>query len=440
MGAVRLQWAMRHDIRNTRVLTSRRGLLGSGVALAALGALPRAASAAPHREDDADWIPAPEFLADLPRQMQALGVPGIGIAVVERGRLAWSRGFGVTHAERRTPVTDATLFEVASLSKPVFAYAVLQLVDRGQLALDRPLVRYLRPEYFDDGAGVKAWLEAITVRDVLRHSTGLPDWRKDPARDKLAPVVAPGTRIDYSGEAFFGLQRVVEAITGESLDQTMQRLLFGPAGMRDSSYAWSPQMAGRSVYGHRAPGTADPDGSSGMPPQMLREQWSAAQVVADRTGTALSAWRYEDAARALPAVQAIAPPGLVAWPGDIVANAAASLLCTVQDYARFMALMVHADPAAWELRPATRTEMLRRQIEVPGRWTDKALGWNLEQTPRGPVFYHSGSNGGIFKSFALGDAVRRRAIVVSTNAANGNVLYRRVVRAATGLDLLAFDV
>jgi hypothetical protein len=112
----------------------------------------------------------------------------------------------------------------------------------------------------------------------------------------------------------------------------------------------------------------------------------------------------------------------------------------VQDYARFMALMVHHKPAAWELHPATRTAMLSKQIDVPGRWTDKTLGWNLEQTLHGPVFYHSGSNGGIFKSFALGDVNRQRALVVSTNATNGNVLYRRVIRAATGLDLLAFDI
>lgn len=406
-----------------------------------MAAIPGRARAAPRRDVDADWIPSPEFLDDLPRQMQALGVPGIGIAVVEAGRLAWSRGFGVTHAQRHAPVTDATLFEVASLSKPVFAYAVLQLVDRGELALDRPLVDYLRPEYLDTAAVAKAWLDAITVRDALRHSTGLPDWREDPANQALAPAAAPGTRIDYSGEAFVWLQRVVEAVTGESLDQTMQRLLFAPAGMRDSSYAWSAAMAERSVYGHRAPNAAGPaDGNGGMPPQMLREQWTAAQAIADRTGTPLSAWRYEDAARALPQVQAIAPPGLVAWPADILANAAASLRCTVQDYARFMALMVHARPAAWELRPATRAAMLSRQIDVPGRWTDKGLGWNLERTPRGPVFYHSGSNGGIFKSFALGDVARQRALVVSTNAANGNVLYRRVVRASTGLDLLAFDV
>ena len=55
------------------------------------------------------------------------------------------------------------------------------------------------------------------------------------------------------------------------------------------------------------------------------------------------------------------------------------------------------------------------------------------------MFFHSGSNAGIFKNFALGDAARQRALVVATNATQGNLLYRRVVRAATGLDLLAFD-
>lgn len=423
---------MRLPDDDARTPLSRRQLLGTCLGLTFLGAIPVRATTALADARVSDWIPPDEFLADLPRQMQALGVPGIGIAVVEQGEPVWSRGFGVAHAGLGTPITDDTLFEVASLSKPVFAYLALLLVDRGELSLDRPLVEYLRPDYLGHGS----WVDAITARDVLRHSTGLPDWRKDPAHEALVPAVAPGTRIDYSGEAFFWLQRVVETITGESLDESMQRLLFGPAGMGDSSYAWSPGMAARSVHGHRAPGAA----SQGMPSQMLREQWQAAQPVADRQGRLLSSWRYQDAADALAEVQAATPPGLVNWPGDIMANAAASLRCTVQDYARFIALMVDAQPAGWALRPATRAAMLTRQIEVPGRWTDKTLGWNLEQMARGPVFFHSGSNGGIFKSFALGDAARQRALVVSTNAALGNVLYRRVVRAATGLDLLAFDV
>ena len=132
--------------------------------------------------------------------------------------------------------------------------------------------------------------------------------------------------------------------------------------------------------------------------------------------------------------------GVAHWPGDILANAAASLRCTVRDYARHMALVVHPPRAPWALREATRNAMLSAQIALPGRYTGKTLGWNLEATRIGPVLYHSGSNAGVFKTFALGDAARGRALVVMTNAASGNLLYRRVVRAATGLDLLAFDL
>ena len=410
----------------------RRHLLAAVSGAVAMLPLPLPVTAAPAIDADADWTPPDTFLHDLPRQMQALGVPGIAIAVVEAGQLAWSHGAGVADPVRGTPVDDATLWEAASLSKPTFAYAVLQLVDRGALALDAPLVAYTRPDYLGDSP----WLERITVRDVLRHSTGLPDWRKQPQREPLQPVVEPGTRIDYSGEAFVWLQLAVEAVTGESLDQTMRRLLFDPAGMRDSSYAWDAALAARSVRGQRAPD----DAGEGAPRQGLRDAWEQALPVAEQWRKPLSQWRYDDARRALPLAQAGAAEGVVAWPSDILANAAASLRCSVQDYARFMALMVHADPAPWELRPATRTAMLTRQIDVPGRWPDKGLGWNLEATSRGPVFYHSGSNAGIFKTFALGDATRGRALVVMTNAAQGNVLYRRVVRASTGLDLLAFDV
>ena len=414
------------------VSRSRRRLLASGLGLATAALLPRRAWSAPKADPDADWIPSPELLQDLPRQMQALGVPGMGIAVVEAGKLAWSRGFGLADVERKVPVDDATLFEVASMSKPPFAYVVLQLVDQRKLSLDKPLVEYRRPDYLGDDP----WIDRITVRDVLRHSTGLPNWRKDPAHEKLVPAVAPGTRIDYSGEAFVWLQLVVEAITGESLDETMHRLLFAPAGMHDSSYGWDAQVAARSVRGYGVPGDAD----AAKPPQGLREAWDAAMPVAEQWNKPLSSWRYADAERALPLAQAHAAPGIVNWAGDILADAAASLHCTVQDYARFMALMVHAESSSWELRPETRSAMLRKQIDVPGRWTDKGLGWNIEATPRGPVFYHSGSNAGIFKSFAVGDAARHRALVVSTNATNGNLLYPRVVRAATGLDLLAFDL
>ena len=379
------------------------------------------------------WIPTDEFLARLPHLMRAFAVPGVGIAVVEDGEVVWSRPFGVTNALTLAPIDSRTIFEDASLSKPVFAYLVMQLVDQGLIELDRPLVQYRRPDYLAE----HPWIELITTRDVLRHSTGLPNWRKSPATEKLVPMVKPGVRIDYSGEALLWLQLALESITGQSLDDSMQKYLFGPAGMRDSSYTWNANLAARSVYGHRAhnkPG-------QGMPPQMFREQFSAAQQVADRWGKPLSSWKYEDAQRALPEVMALGPPGLVTWAGDLLANSAASLRTTVQDYATFLTLMMAGrQRAPWEVTGATREAMLTPQIKVPGRWTEKGLGWNMEETRDGPVFYHSGSNGDIFKNFAIGDARRRRGIVVLTNGGSGSFVHQRVVRAATGYDLLSYDL
>ncbi|MCD9085715.1 serine hydrolase domain-containing protein [Stenotrophomonas sp. SY1] len=383
--------------------------------------------------DGRPWIPDDAFLAELPRIMQAFAVPGVGIAVVEEGAVVWSRGFGLANATTGTPVDARTVFENASLSKPLFAYLVMQLADQGLIDMDQPLARYRRPDYLAD----HPWLDLISARDVLRHSTGLPDWRTSPMTEKLAPMVKPGTAINYSGEAFFWLQLAVETITGQSLDECMQAHVFGPANMRDSSFSWNADLAARSVHGHRAHDRADAE----APRQVLREQWGAAQQVAERLGKPLSAWMYADAERALPEVLALAPPGLVAWPGDIMANAAASLRTTVQDYATFLTLMMaRSQRASWEITEATRQAMLTPQITEPGRWTEKGLGWNMEQTRDGPVFYHSGSNSGIFKNFAIGDAQRRRGIVVLTNGGSGAFVHQRVVRAATGYDLLSRDL
>lgn len=414
-------------------LPIRRRFLAAAAALCVAGALPWPRANAAPCSPGGPWIPGDDFLAELPRLMQAFAVPGVGIAVVEDGALAWSRVFGVGNAETATPLDARTVFETASLSKPVFAYLVMQLADQGVIDIDHPLVDYHRPAYL----GEHPWLARITARDVLRHSTGLPNWRASPATEKLVPLAEPGTRIDYSGEAFVWLQLVLEKLTGQSLDDAMQAHLSGPAGMRDSNYTWSDDLAARSVFGHRP----HDEPGEGLPPQMFREQWSAALPVAERWGKPLSAWKYEDAERALPEVMKQARPGLVTVPGDLLANAAASLRCTVQDYARFLALMVRRQPrAAWEVSEATRQAMLTPQIRVPGRWTDKGLGWNLESTPTGPVFCHAGSNGGIFKNFVVGDARRRRGIVVLTNGGSGGFVYQRVVRAATGLDLLSHDV
>src|SRR5688572_6603175 len=82
--------------------------------------------------------------------MQEGEVAGLSIVVIENGRIGWHRAFGVSNAETGEPLTEEAVFEAASLTKPVFAYAVLKLVDRGVLDLDTPLRRYLHEPVTDE--------------------------------------------------------------------------------------------------------------------------------------------------------------------------------------------------------------------------------------------------------------------------------------------------
>src|SRR5262245_45584341 len=80
---------------------------------------------------------------DIPRLLQVSGIPGLSMAVVQNGRVVWARGFGTLNDSAKTPVNPGTIFEAASLSKPVFAYLVMRLADRGEFDLDRPLYEML---------------------------------------------------------------------------------------------------------------------------------------------------------------------------------------------------------------------------------------------------------------------------------------------------------
>lgn len=110
----------------------------------------------------------------IPQLMQDGEVPALGIVLVRNGKLVWHYSLGVKNAETKEAVTDSTVFEAASLSKPVFAYAVLKLVDRGQFDLDKPLNQYLPGNY---DVGDDSRLNQITARRVLSHTTGFPNWR-----------------------------------------------------------------------------------------------------------------------------------------------------------------------------------------------------------------------------------------------------------------------
>jgi CubicO group peptidase (beta-lactamase class C family) len=184
---------------------------------------------------------------DVPRLMQQADIPGISIALIENGRTAWLRSFGTVDPATNAPVTDHTSFSAASLSKPVFAYAVLKLVDKGKLDLDTPLTHYWPGDgpYPIDPANDPR-LSQITARIVLSHRTGFPNWRPD--GKPLTIYFTPGSRFSYSGEGYVYLQRTIERIEGKPLNQIMQELVFTPLGMNDSTYISQPGPGITSGY------------------------------------------------------------------------------------------------------------------------------------------------------------------------------------------------
>jgi CubicO group peptidase (beta-lactamase class C family) len=398
-------------------MLGRRALLAGSAALIAGTAVSRAGTP-PAR---AGWIPSAEQLRELPRLMRIAGVPGVAIAVVDRARLAWSGSFGVKNMLTRDPVRDDTLFEAASMTKPVFAYVVMRLTDEQRLDLDKPLVAYRRPA----NLGNDPDLERITARHVLEHSTGLPNWASGP----LVTRSAPGSSYTYSGEAFIWLQLVVEQIMGMGLGGVMQAKLFDPAGMSRSSFGWDEAIAKSAVFGHSEP----PEGETKLPPQPTREMGDRLLPLASKWRKPIAAWTFENSVEAMRETDPKTPPST----HDLLVNSAGGLLMTASDYARFMVLMMdRPERAAWEISDAARRAMLTPRLDVRGHDITRGLGWELEQAPSGPLFQHSGSNYGIFKTLGVGDARNGRAIVVFTNAANGNALAARIVREATGIDRL----
>ncbi len=359
---------------------------------------------------------------DLATMLEIASVPGIAQGFVRDGRAGATEFLGKADVEKGTPVTAGTVFEAASLSKPTVAYLTLLLVDRGLLALDTPLAEYLGSSPVpDDARGAR-----ITLRHVLSHSSGLQNWRFR-ADDKLRLAFDPGTRFQYSGEGFVLVQRVIERRTGKAFAQSMRQEVFEPLGMSASSFLWSEQLSADLARPHS--GRGQPLESFGAKGGRALATY-AASLTPPRAAESLT----------YPEVEAAAPttaPGQPVFPNFLLPNAAASLLTTAGDYARFTALLIDDSlaPAALRLRPATRKAMQTSQVRLAPRlaW---GLGVGLEESARGTLLWHWGDNGG-YKNFVIADPTARRGRVIFTNGSGGLKVAERVLRAEYG-ELAAF--
>ena len=191
---------------------------------------------------DGQVVPSEELEALINVRMAAAGVTGISCAVINDGHVVYRHAFGVKDSASGARNDDETVFAAASLGKPVFAYLVLLLADEGAVDLDKPLYEYLRkplpdyPNYADLREDER--YKQITARMALSHTTGFPNWRTFTEDGRLAIMLKPGTPFSYSGEGIALLQMVIEELTGQDLETLAQAWVFGPLGMRRTSYVW----------------------------------------------------------------------------------------------------------------------------------------------------------------------------------------------------------
>jgi CubicO group peptidase (beta-lactamase class C family) len=361
------------------------------------------------------WLPTPELIRQLPRLLELATVPGIAIGVVDGGS-TWERGFGSADLDPIRRVASDTLFEAASLGKPLFAYQVLRLAESRTLDLDRPLYDYLPLPEADNPR-----MRRVTGRHVLSHTSGLPNWRKEPG--PLEPATEPGSVYAYSGEGFFYLQRVVEKVTGRPVAQLMDEEVFRPLGMRDSSYVWNPAFDRRMAVGYDQDGRKD---------EVYAAIGRRAAVVAAEWKRPLLDWGYQESAQTVTLIN----PAWPVVPLYMIPNVASSLLTTVGDYVRFLTRLVARPPAGLALAPATLDAMTRPVVHINSAlsW---GLGWGIQHDEFGEVLWHWGANNS-FRNFVVADVPGGRAVVVLTNGENGPRVYERVIASVTGHDHPAF--
>ena len=202
----------------------------------------------------------------VPAALERHDVPGAAVAMVLGGEVVWEGGFGLADIGTQMPVTIDTVFEAASVAKPVTAWAVLRLAEQGRLELDAPIETYisdwlLPPSEFDHAR--------VTARSLLAHAAGT-NFGGDPGVEPGAAVpslreAADGAGLEggpiqvtfppdeayrYSSKGYVLLEMVIEEVTGIPFAEYARREILDPVGMRSSGFEWTPQLRDRAATGH----------------------------------------------------------------------------------------------------------------------------------------------------------------------------------------------
>ena len=326
----------------------------------------------------------------IAERLKHYNVEGVSVAVIRDNKIEWAKGYGTADAEARQPVTASTLFQAASISKPVSAMGALVLVEDGKLSLDGDINKFLKGwKVPGNDYTAKA---PVTLEGLLSHTAGLTvhgfpgygagatvpavnqilDGASPANTGAVRVTLAPGSQFRYSGGGYTIAQLAMTDVTGQAFPALMQRLVLGPLAMKESTFEQPLPQArlAEAAVGYRADGKPV-DGKRHTYPEM----------------------------------------------------AAAGLWTTPSDLARFaigLQKMLHGGKGPLSQKMAENMITPRKE--------GYALGLGIEEEGRARYFRHGGSNEG-FRSLLVASENRGYGVVVMTNSDNGIDLMQEIVRA-----------
>lgn len=323
--------------------------------------------------------------ATVHRLMEAGDVTGLGLALVANGQVVYIKAYGLADRDEGRALQTDTVMYGASLTKAAFAYMVMTLVDEGILDLDRPIAEYLpKPldqyENYVDLADDDRW-RSWTMRMLLSHQAGLPNWRWFNESQELDILFEPGSRFAYSGEGFQVAQLTLEEGIGLDVNALMQERIFDRFGMQRTSMLWREDFRPNFARGH------------------------------DKEGNILG----HNARQSV--------------------SAAGSMDTTLEDYSAFLAGLMRGE----SLTARSRNDMLTPQIAITARHqfptqfpvdTDTnneinlsyGLGWGLFQSRFGPAFFKEGHDDGT-NNYALCLDEAGLCMLLLSNSSNGESIF-----------------
>lgn len=320
-----------------------------------------------------------EVAQKLPGWLKQYNVPSAAVAYIADGKLAWT----VVSGEQSpgVPATDQTLYNIASLTKPLVAETILRMASQGKLQLDEPIYPY----WVDPDIKDNPWNKLLTPRLCLSHQTGFANWRRM-TKNTLTFNFQPGTQSSYSGEGYFYAARFAQNKAGQPFDKLALQYVLCPIGMRNTSFTTQDWFSGR---------LAQPYTKDGFAPPALSSTWNAADLVET----------------------------------------------TVTDYAQFVVSVMHNEglsPAiAAQRLVMTRdwtTEDARKQVcayETPGTACHIAagmgLGWQIIVHNGITIVDHSGSDSGAHAQVFFIPS-KHIGAVIFTNGENGYKVIGEIVR------------